>query len=205
MDQGGTARFTLPYVHSENAMRSCGGLIHRSLEKTNKIAIYFNSNVSIPINYSTFHSTSFICKRSVFGILITQGCGLPENSARVVGKLIRLKYKIHFCCYTVTQKIFVSSLTSAITRLVSPRKSNFKASSSLIDCCIDKFFRWMLWSKSSMIATFLKQKECFVELIQIIGSHKILTVGPPVETQRSWSQEGQIPSRCRSQDRRCMC
>lgn len=40
---------------------------------------------------------------------------------------------------------------------------------------------------------------------QVIGSDKILTVGPPVETQRSWSQEGQIPSRCRSQDRRRMC
>lgn len=86
MDQGGAARFTLPNVHSENTMRSCGGLIPRSLEKEKKIAIYFNSNVSIPINYSTFHTISFICKRLVFGILKTQACSLPDNSACVVGK-----------------------------------------------------------------------------------------------------------------------
>lgn len=46
-------------------------------------------------------------------------------------------------------------LTSAIMRLVSPRKSRFRASSSLADVCKDRFFRWMFWSGSSIIVTFL--------------------------------------------------
>lgn len=48
-------------------------------------------------------------------------------------------------------------LTSAIIRLVSPKNSKSKASSSLADCCNDRFLRWMFWSGSSMIVTFLSQ------------------------------------------------
>lgn len=50
-------------------------------------------------------------------------------------------------------------LTSAIILLVSPKKSRFKASSSLVACWRDKFFKWIFWSGSSITVTFLHDKK----------------------------------------------
>lgn len=50
-------------------------------------------------------------------------------------------------------------LTSAIMRFVSPKKSRLRASSSVLAWWRDKFFRWMFWSGSSMMDTFLDREE----------------------------------------------
>lgn len=50
-------------------------------------------------------------------------------------------------------------ITSAIILLVSPKKSRFRASSSVAAWWRDKFFRWIFWSGSSRTVTFLGKKE----------------------------------------------
>lgn len=71
----------------------------------------------------------------------------------------------------------VMPVTSAIILLVSPKKSKFKASSSVVAWWRDRFFRWMFWSGSSNVVTFLGGKEsertrcCREELEMLQQSH----------------------------------
>jgi hypothetical protein len=58
---------------------------------------------------------------------------------------------------------------SAIALLVSPMKSRFRASSSLLAWCIDRFFRWKLPCSSSSSEIFGRSSS---DLVSCEGSSR---------------------------------
>lgn len=82
------------------------------------------------------------------------------------------------------------SLTSAIILLVSPKKSRFSASSSVVAWWRDRFFRWMFWSGSSNIVTFLGNgKQQKRGTLKMKGTWSLFFIGLVFKRCRVWCLE----------------